>query len=112
MTNPPAICGDKIKFWFRFFAGIIRGMDKANAVLDHFLDALGRCLTPDAAKSLVNFRADPTTQAHIDELAEKCNEGQLTETERQQYEAYVDAIDFIAILQDKAREVLEKVTAS
>ncbi len=78
------------------------------SVLDRFLDPLARSLTPDAARSIVNFRADQETQARIDELAEKCNEGQLTPEERQEYEALVDAIDAVAILQAKAREALNQ----
>jgi hypothetical protein len=77
-------------------------------VLERLFDPLTRSLSPEAARVIVNFRADPQTQAHIDDLAKKCTEGQLTAEERQEYEAYVDAIDIVAILQDKAREVLEQ----
>ena len=69
-------------------------------------------LPPEAARAIASFRADPETQARIDELADKCNEGQLSPAERQEYEAYVEAIDVIAILQDQAREALENATAS
>jgi hypothetical protein len=48
------------------------------------------------------------TQRRIDELGEKCNEGQLTDTEREEYDSYVRAIDFISILQAKARAVLQR----
>ena len=56
---------------------------------------------------MVNFQAERLTQARIDELAEKCAEEQRTEAERQEYEAYVEAIDLIALLQDKARKLLD-----
>lgn len=82
-------------------------MDKT-AVLDRFLDPLTRCLTAPVAKAIVALRADPVIQARIDELAEKCTEGRLSDVEEQEYEAYVDAIDLVAILQDKAREALDK----
>jgi len=39
-------------------------------------------------------------------LAGKCNEGALTEEERAEYESFVEAGDFIAILQAEARQVL------
>src|SRR5262249_11695671 len=58
-------------------------------VLDRLLDAVSRCLNPDAARALINLRADPETQRRIDELADKCNEGLLSPEERSQYEAYV-----------------------
>lgn len=86
----------------------MQGMETSNTgVLDRLLDPLARRLSPDAARTIADFRADAKTQARIDELADKCNEGQLTQQERQEYEAYVEAIDVIAILQAKAREVLE-----
>lgn len=79
---------------------------------DRLLHPLARSLPPEAARVIASFRADPETQARIDELADKCNEGQLSPAERQEYEAYVEAIDLIAILQDQGREVLENAAAS
>lgn len=67
---------------------------------------MARTLTPAVARRIVRLRADPRVQAHIDELADKGNEGQLTPAERAEYEAYIAAIDFMAILQSKARSVL------
>ena len=76
-------------------------------VLDRFLDPFGAFLTPEVARRLVDFRVDEQTQARIDELADKCNEGQLTLAEREEYNTYVAVIDFITVLQAKARTVLE-----
>jgi len=61
------------------------------AILDRLLDPLTRRLTPAAARVLVEFRADAATQSRIAELADKCNEGELTPSERAEYEAYVRA---------------------
>jgi hypothetical protein len=74
--------------------------------LDRLLDPLARRLTPASARALVGFRADPGTLARIAELAEKCNEGELTASERVEYEAYVRAGDLITVLQSKARRLL------
>ena len=71
-------------------------------------ESLADALTPAAARALASFRASPDVQARIAELGEKCNEGQLTPEERAEYEAYVRAIDVIAILQSKARRQLAK----
>ena len=60
-------------------------MIRAN-VLDRFLDPFGAFLTPEVAQKLVDFRVDEQTQARIDELADKCNEGQLTPAEREEYD--------------------------
>jgi hypothetical protein len=77
-----------------------------DAILDKMLEPIARCLTPAVAQQIVELRADPTTQARIDELAAKSNEGELTETEQQEYAAYVEAIDLVGILQAKARAIL------
>lgn len=77
------------------------------AILDKMLEPVARCFTPAVAKQISELRADPPIQARIDELAEKCNEGELTEAEQREYEAYVDAIDLIGLLQAKARVLLK-----
>jgi hypothetical protein len=79
-----------------------------NGVLHRLLDPLCDCLTPAMARRLVKFRADSETQARVDELADKCTEGELTPAERREYDAYVRAINLISILQSKARMVLAK----
>jgi hypothetical protein len=70
------------------------------------LDPLGRTLTPDAARQLVELRADQELQRRVDDLAARCNEGTLTSDERSEYEAYVTAATLIGVLQSKARAVL------
>lgn len=80
--------------------------------LDRLLDPVVRCLTPDAARQLVELRADPELQELIDTLADKCTEGQLSAEERDQYETYVRAIHVISILQAKARKFLADQTPS
>jgi hypothetical protein len=71
-------------------------------VLDRLLDPVGRCLSVRAARELAGLRADEEVQAHVRELAEKCNEGTLSAEERAEYEAYVMAANVVAILQAKA----------
>ena len=78
----------------------------ATSVLEQLLDPVGRTMNLDFARELVELRAPPDVQARIDELAAKCNEGQLSAGERAEYESYVEAIHLIAILQRKARKVL------
>jgi hypothetical protein len=52
------------------------------------------------------LRTDPEVQARIEELAEKCNEGTLTPEETAAYDAYIQAMDVIAVLQKKARTLI------
>ncbi len=86
-------------------------MDKSpNSVADglaRLLDPVAECFTPEVASRVARLQADPTLQSRIDELAEKCNEGQLTTEEEAEYDAYVRAMDVLAILQAKARSVAQ-----
>jgi len=75
--------------------------------LARLLEPVSRCLTPEVARRIVNLRADPVMQERLDELADKSTEGILTEEEREEYETYVHAIDFIAILQAQSRSLLK-----
>ena len=78
------------------------------SVLDRLLEPISRCLSPDGARALIELRADPVAQARIEELAEKCTEGQLTPEEKSEYETYVHLGNVVAILQAKARLQLKE----
>jgi hypothetical protein len=80
----------------------------ARSVLDRLLDPISQCLGPEGALALSKLEADPVAEARIAELAEKCNEGQLTPEERSEYETYVHAGNIIAVLQAKARKYLKE----
>jgi hypothetical protein len=45
-------------------------------------------------------------QARLDTLAEKCSDGTITADERRAYESYLRAVNFIGVLQAKARAML------
>lgn len=77
-------------------------------VLDRVLDPFTECLTPEVAQRIVNLRADAPTQARLDELADKANEGQLSAPEKAEYDRFRDAFHFVTILQAKARRLLER----
>ncbi len=83
-----------------------------DSVLDRLLDPVSRCFTTEGAQALAELQADPVAQARVEELAEKCNEGQLTTEERLEYETYVHVGNLIGILQAKARLYLKQHTAS
>ena len=61
---------------------------------------------PEKAEAVLNFRPDPELQARIEQLAGKSTEGQLTEAERAEYEGYVRANKFVAVLRRHARELV------
>ena len=75
-------------------------------VLERLLEPVSSALNEDAARKLVGIKADRKVQARVAELARKCNEGELSAEERDEYETYVLAGEFIAVLQAKARVLL------
>lgn len=76
------------------------------ALLERLLKPVSRSLNVEAAKKLIQLKADAKTQARVDELARKCNEDALTPSERSEYERYVTVGNLVAILQAQARLVL------
>ncbi len=84
----------------------------ASQLLDRLLEPIGQALTPEAARRLVDLRADDETQRLMDSLAEAANEGRLDESQREEYESLVAVSGLIAILQAKARRVLGGTTAA
>ena len=84
----------------------MKNRKKTSAVLERLLEPVSRNLNVEAAKKLLNLKADAKTQARVDQLAKKCNEGALSPTEKSEYEQYVTAGNLVAILQAKARLLL------
>ncbi len=78
----------------------------AATLLDRMLDPLTEDLTVPRAKKLAALRADPELQARVDYLADKANEGTLTDAERTEYDRYRAAWHVLTILQLKARKFL------
>ena len=70
------------------------------------LDPLSRCLDAESAQRVAEYHIDPAVQARIDTLAERANDGLLNEEQRAEYEAFINAADFISILKLKARRQL------
>jgi len=73
---------------------------------DRGVRPLLQALLLDRADAVLSFRPDPTLQGRIDELASKSTEGELTVEERAEYEGYVRANKFIAILRRQAQRIL------
>ena len=74
--------------------------------LDGLFEPFSRCFDAESAQRVAEFRVDPVVQARIDVLAERANGGALSDEERAEYEAFVNAVDFIAILKLKAKRHL------
>jgi hypothetical protein len=80
--------------------------EPTTSALNLLLEPLIRSLGSEAARQILALRIDPAVQARIDDLADRCNEGLLTDAEQAEYEGYVEGISLINILKAKARRVL------
>ena len=78
----------------------------ATTLLDRIIEPFAECLTAEAAKKIVAFRADDTLQLRVDELAGKANRGQLSPAEQVEYDRYLAAFHFVTVMQAKARRLL------
>jgi hypothetical protein len=81
-------------------------MTTHDVILDQLLEPLMDALTPESARALAEFQAKPAIQARVNQLAAKCNEGELTEDERDEYDQYVRVGNILALIKAKARRVL------
>ncbi len=77
--------------------------------LDSLLEPLSRCLDAESARRVADLHIDIPVQQRIDELAERANEGILTDSDRSEYEALINAADFISILKLEARQHLDSM---
>ena len=81
--------------------------NSADAVaFDRATDGLLGFFTPEQARSLIAYRGEAWLRGRIEELADKNTEGELTADERAEYEGYVRANRFVAILQGKLKKLL------
>jgi len=69
-------------------------------------DQILQFLTEDQARRIVEYRGDAILQQRIEELAALANEGRLSAAEQAEYEGYVRANKFVAILQARVRKWL------
>jgi len=67
------------------------------------LEQLSHCLNAESAQRIVALRIDPEIQARVEVLADKANEGLLSQAERDGNKNYIEMADLIAILKLKAQ---------
>jgi hypothetical protein len=77
--------------------------------LDSLLETLSLCLDAESARRVVAFRIDQPVRSRIEFLGGRANEGTLEGSEPSEYEALINAADFIAILKLKARRHLDQI---
>ncbi|MBX9787694.1 MAG: hypothetical protein K2Y37_02160 [Pirellulales bacterium] len=60
-------------------------------------------LSAEQTRQLAELQGDPALADRLAELAEKATEGELSETDRAEYEAYIEANNLLTVLQAEAR---------
>jgi predicted transcriptional regulator len=80
--------------------------------LNQLLEPLSRTLGVEAARSIASLQIEPEIQARIEELADLCNEGLLSEAERAEYSGYVEGAEILALIKSKARRYLASHAAN
>ena len=81
-------------------------------MLDGLLEPLSHCLDAESAQRVADLRVPAAVQERVDLLAERANQGSLTEEERSEYESLINAADIIAILKRTARRHLVSLISS
>ncbi|MCC7424050.1 MAG: hypothetical protein IT428_27615 [Planctomycetaceae bacterium] len=79
-----------------------------STLLDQMLEPLMDDLDAPRARKLAALRADPKLQAQVDQLADKANEGTLSESERAEYDKYLAAWHLMSLMQRRARRFLKE----
>jgi hypothetical protein len=78
------------------------------STFDQFLDPATGCLTPQVAQRIVDWRPAPELQERLQELGRKSDSGTLSPDEADEYQQLIDDGDLIALLQVKARGILNR----
>ncbi|WP_435020100.1 hypothetical protein TA3x_001646 [Tundrisphaera sp. TA3] len=78
----------------------------AVTAMDRMLDQFSGCLNEEAARRVLAWKMDAETEARVETLGEKANQGSITGEERDEYQSYVEIADIIAILKLKAKRFL------
>ena len=78
------------------------------SILRRLIDLNQGNLPPGAAEAVLQFRFSDSDQARLSELASKSNQGTLTSTEADEYDAYFATADLLSLWKSKARLSLKQ----
>ena len=80
--------------------------------LGTFLEHLTRGFTPELAAHFAELpQPDSEFQAQIDALAEKANQGTLSENEAKEYDKLAEYMDFVALMRLKAQSRVSELAS-
>jgi len=78
-----------------------------SAAFDRAVEPVFSILSKDQAVQIADFHGDEALQSRIEELASMANEGSLSTDEQAEYQGYSQANQFLAIMQAKARRLVD-----
>ena len=79
---------------------------KKDTIISEALRPITESLNADTAKHFAELRMSDGVQQRVNELATKCNEGELSDEERDQYESLVSVGNILAVLKAKAKKIV------
>ena len=77
------------------------------AILDQLADLDVRSISPETAQTLLKLRFDEFHHERFNLLTTKAREANLTPSEQEDLDEYIQAADILAIVQSKARQALK-----
>ncbi len=81
-------------------------MNLTAPLLEGLAETVADCLDSPSLEAIARMQLDPRTSARLDELAEKANEGGLSEAERAEYRSFTEISEFLGLAQLRARQKL------
>jgi hypothetical protein len=79
----------------------------STSLFERIIEPFAECLTRDAAQKIADVRADATTQAQFDDLADKANRGVLSDAENNEYQRLLALFHVVSLLQIRAKRLLK-----
>jgi hypothetical protein len=73
------------------------------ALLEALAETVAACLDAPSLGAMANLELDAPTRERLDELADKANEGQLSQEERAEYQGFIEVSEFLGLAQLRAR---------
>jgi len=81
-------------------------------LVNGIFNLLGEQMSPELAKRILEIRPQAQDVARLDELGNKANEGQLTGSERAEYDRYLWLGEVVAKMQHRARQLVQGAHAA
>ncbi len=85
--------------------------DRLLSIWDRLLSSGPRAIPAEASRYLLQLGLGEGDRTRMEDLAERCQNGTLTQEERAELDAYSHAAAFLTILQSKARSSIRSIHA-